>query len=99
MKGCLQTLFSVLIFGVLIFYFFGGGLEQQAQKELDRIELQVAEDAVRQYEIASKNGSAMDAYTQAGFVAAAYLQAGDEANYKKWKDIEKEWGRKIGLTY
>jgi len=39
----------------------------------------------------------MDAYVQASLVAAAFLQAEDEANYKKWKEIEKQEGRRAGM--
>lgn len=64
---------------------------------MQKIENQVAADAVKQYEIAKKNGSAMDAYVQAGMVAAAFLQAKDEENYKKWKKIEEEEAKNVGL--
>jgi hypothetical protein len=30
-------------------------------------------------------------------VAVAYLQANDEANYKKWKAIEKQEAKKAGM--
>jgi hypothetical protein len=63
-------------------------IEERAQAGLSRIKQQVAEDTVKQYEIAKRNGSAIDAYVHAGLVAAAYLQAHDESNYQKWKEIE-----------
>ncbi len=82
-------------------WYFGGGYEQevertmhdinqQAEQELRRIENEVAADAVKQYEIAKRNGSALDAYSAASLVVAAYLQANDEVNYRKWKKIEEE---------
>jgi hypothetical protein len=40
----------------------------------------------------------MDAYIHAGLVAAAYLQAKDEANYQKWKEIEKAEAARANLT-
>lgn len=49
----------------------------------------MASDAVTQYEIAKRSGSAIDACVQAGFVSAAYLQAKDESNYQRWKGTEK----------
>ncbi len=58
----------------------------------------VAASAIRQYEIAKRGGNAMDAYFQAGLVAAAFLQAGDEENYRKWKDIERTDGRNAGVA-
>ncbi|MFZ3065821.1 MAG: hypothetical protein WA277_11130 [Nitrospirota bacterium] len=81
----------------LVWYFYGGGLEKQAAKEVQQIEQQVAADAVKQYEIAKRSGSAMDAYVHASLVAAAYLQAKDEANYKKWKEIERQEGIRVGM--
>ncbi len=89
----------LIIIGVIVFigYFYGSGLESHAEIEINKIEVQVAEDAIKQYEIAKRSGSDLDAYTQASYVAAAFLQANDEANYKKWKEIEKEEANKIGL--
>lgn len=46
----------------------------------------VAADAVEQYNIAkSSGGSAIDLCVQAGFVAAAYLQAKNDTEYSRWK--------------
>lgn len=59
--------------------------------------VQSAADAAEQYDIAKRNGSAIDAYTQAGLVAAAYLQAKDEANYQKWRQIQMREGYRAGL--
>lgn len=97
MKKNLTFIFSLFISIAFILYFFGGGLENQTQKELNKIENQVAKDVEKQYQIAKKNGTAMDAYVQAGIVAAAYLQANDEKNYKKWKKIESQEAKNIGL--
>lgn len=65
------------------------GLEGQSNASLEEIHKQVARDAMKQYEITMRNGSAMDRYVQASMVAAAFLQAKDEVNYKAWKSIEK----------
>jgi len=35
---------------------------------------------------------------QAGIVAAAYLQAQDEVNYKKWKNIQEQEAQNIGVA-
>lgn len=50
---------------------------------------QVANDAVSQYEIAKRSGTKPEVCFHAGMVAAAYLQAKDEPNYKAWKATEK----------
>lgn len=55
-------------------------------------------DAVKQYEIAKQQGSAMDAYCAASYCAIAYLQAHDEVNYCKWKIIEKQEGIRAGIS-
>ena len=89
-------------------WYLGGGYEQevertmddinrQAAQELRRIERDVAADSVKEYEIAKRSGSAMDAYVHAGMVCAAYLQANDETNYRKWKKIEREEGIRAGM--
>jgi len=70
---------------------------KHVEEEVNRIELQVAEDTEKQYVIAKRSGDAMDAYVQASLVAAAYLQAKDETNYQKWKAIEKSEARNVGL--
>lgn len=59
------------------------------EEVLQDIHDQVAVDSVEQYRIAKRNGDAVDACVHAGMVAAAYLQAKDETNYQKWKDIER----------
>jgi hypothetical protein len=61
---------------------------------------QVADDAIKQYEMVKRSGSAIDAYVRASLVAEAYLQAGDEANYSKWKAIERKEAARAGMpTY
>lgn len=93
----LKTLLYLLIAFGTSYYFFGGGLDASVEAELQKIENQVANDAIIQYEIAVRNGSDMDAYVQAGIVAAAFLQANNEENYKKWKAIENQMSKKLGL--
>ena len=98
-QGIVIGIFGSIVAIGLAFYFFGGGLEKQTEKSMQQIEKQVANDAVEQYEIAKRSGSAMDAYVHAGLVAAAYLQAKDEANYKKWREIEKEEAVRAGVPF
>lgn len=56
---------------------------------LNYINDKVAQDFIDQYYIAKKHGSAMEASVYAGLVCAAFLQAKDEENYKKWKKIHE----------
>jgi len=84
---------GALFFVWLIF----GGNQKLAESKMHEIQNRVAEDAVEQYNIAYRQGDKMQIYVQAGIVAAAYLQAKDEANYQKWKDIEKEAAAEAGL--
>lgn len=79
-------------------YFFGGGVEKQALKSTESLYSKVAADQEESYRIAKESGSAIDAYVQAGIVAAGYLQAKDEVNYKKWKAIEKEEAKLAGMS-
>jgi hypothetical protein len=50
---------------------------------------QVAEDAVKQYEIAAQQGDKMQKCVQAGLVSAAYLQAQNQEQYNLWKAKER----------
>lgn len=54
------------------------------------IDQEIAKETIAEYEIAKKQGDKMQICIQAGMVATAFLQAKDEANYGKWKDIEKK---------
>lgn len=94
-----KAIIGLCLFLLVLFYFFGGGWQHQAKSNVQEIENMVAADAVKQYEIAKRNGNAMDAYTQATFVTAAFLQANDEANYAKWKQIQQQEAAALGLPY
>ena len=69
-------------------FFFGGGLQQQAAADMQDLTNQVASDFEQQYRIARQSGSAIDRCVHAGIVAAAYLQAKDDASYARWKATE-----------
>ncbi len=64
----------------------------------DKIENQVAEDAVKQYNIAKRQGDKMQTYVQCSLVATAYLQAKDETNYNIWKNREDSLAKKLHLS-
>jgi len=89
---------GLLIAGGVLWYYFGGGLDQEAAREMGNIENKVASDSVTEYGIAKRNGSAMDICVQAGLVSAAYLQAKDEANYQKWKRTETDDCKAAGIS-
>ena len=87
---------------VLALAFTGGTLagcydEQAASKMMDKIHNQVAADAVKQYEIASRSGNKIDQCVHAGLVAAAYLQTQKESEYKTWKINEVNDCRRAGV--
>lgn len=101
-----------ILFIVGAVYYFSGAYEEnqkyelnermneihaKAAQNLNEIQVKVANDAVDQYILAKRNGNAMDAYIQAGIVAASYLQVKDEANYIKWIEIRDKEARAAGL--
>lgn len=57
---------------------------------MDSIKRKVVEDAIAQYDIAKRNGSAMDRCAHASGVKAAVMQAQDEPGFVRWKKIEGE---------
>ena len=83
-KGVIGAILLV----VWLWYWFGGGLKNQATSNLNDIKQQVASDEVKQYEIAKRDGSKMNACVHAGLAAEGYLQAQDESGYQQWKAIE-----------
>ena len=60
-----------------------------ASAQMADIEAKVAMDSVAQYEITKRGGDRVDMCVHAGMVAAAFLQAKNEAQYRVWKATEK----------
>ena len=56
------------------------------------------EDQVAQYNVAVRAGTKMDRCVQAGFVASAYIQSKDQANFEEWQRIRHEDCSAAGLT-
>lgn len=93
----IRTVTGIIILVGVVWFFWGGGIEIQTTKNLDDIYRQVSSDAVQQYEIVKRNGTAIDVCVQAGLVSASYLQAKDEVNYQRWKTIENSDCASAGL--
>ena len=74
-------------------------LHKQTANTMHNIEMQVANDAVTQFEMVARTGDDMQMYAQAGMCAQAFLQAKDEANYRKWKDVENRLADKLGMPH
>lgn len=104
-RGAKLMIWSVVGFVVLSLYFGSIGLPRFAVSDpapaqhqtVDQTFQNVASDAVAQFEIAKRQGDPMAIYAAAGYVSAAYLAAKDEANYRKWKQIEEEVGIRAGI--
>ncbi|OGG49283.1 hypothetical protein A3C18_02300 [Candidatus Kaiserbacteria bacterium RIFCSPHIGHO2_02_FULL_54_11b] len=76
------------VVAVLIGSFYLYGFAFNPQKQMDDINIQVAQDAITQYKIVLKSGDPIQICVQAGMVSAALLQAKDEEAYLKWKKTE-----------
>ena len=64
---------------------------------MDDIYKKIIYDAIQEYDIAKRQGDKMQIACQAGLVCAAYLQAHDEKNYIKWKEIQKQDNAAVGV--
>jgi hypothetical protein len=84
--GAISSILGVVV-AILVFVCFATGGPAK----------QVVNDSIKEYNIASRSGSSMDACVHAGIVAAAYLQAKDETNYRSWKSREEGDCRRAGL--
>ena len=69
----------------------------QADRGMDRIQNQVADDFERQYQDVTVSGTAIDRCVRAGLVAEAHLQAGNQSAYAQWKRTESSDCRAAGL--
>lgn len=101
--GLLQAfLVLMVVIGALGYVAFNGiGTAYVERKQTDfmhDVMNKVDQDAIQQYQIAERNGDSIDVCVQSGFVVAAFLQAHDETNYAKWKDIERIKCRAAGLN-
>lgn len=89
---------ALIVFGVVFFLAVIGtalNSDEVMQTQLDEISVKMAEDGIKQYNIAIKNNNIEDAYAQASIIAQSYLSAKDEENYKVWKKIEKKLEAKL----
>lgn len=62
----------------------------EAQKFMSDIHTKVANDSIKELELAMKGGDLAEICVRAGMVAAAYNQAHDEKNYLLAKKLEKK---------
>ena len=86
-----KLLFGLVTISALV------GCDAAVDAQMDGIHNKVADDMVAQYEIAKKQGDAMQTCVQAGMVSSAYLQAQDETKYNEWKAIEKTDCKTAGI--
>ena len=63
------------------------------------IETQLANEEIKNYNMAVKGGDPIEIAVEASLVAELFKQAGDEKNYLKWKKIAKEADKKAGLDF
>ena len=85
----MQSLF-LFAFGIGVIWLLAvNQLAGNSNNPMQIIQNHVAGDAIKQFEIAQRQGERVQTCMQAGVVVAAELQAQDEAGYTKWKNIEK----------
>jgi uncharacterized paraquat-inducible protein A len=91
-----QVIMGLAVAFCVIYYLANGGTMPFTMQEIHD---KVSDDTVKQYELVSKNGTAVDKCVHAGIVAAAYLQAQDAANYQQWNSIKAADCKKAGVPY
>lgn len=67
------------------------GCQKAQEMQLQSIYDQTTAQQLKQWDIVSRNGSDAEKYVHAGIVAGCYLQAGNEAKYKEWKEISESY--------
>lgn len=63
---------------------------RQAKNEMRRIDNEVVQYVLNQYEMARERGDPYMICSQAGIVRATYYETNDIDNYRKWKKIERD---------
>lgn len=81
--------FFVVLVAIILLIAASMPSPEEVDQAVDDIKFKVAEDAETQYEMVYRiSGTPIDRCVQAGFVAAAWLQAQNEERYSLWKNIE-----------
>jgi hypothetical protein len=86
---------SVVLFGYSTVSFL---YLSSARSSPSRVPNRAINDQVLQYNWAVKAGSQTDRCVQAGFVASAYGQAKDDANYQAWNGIRSNECKAAGIA-
>lgn len=77
--------------------FMLSGCTSPEEKEQQDIHQQVIKDAIAQYETVQKTNDKIEICVYAGMVTAAYTQANNQNEAKKWKVIEDQDCKKAGI--
>jgi hypothetical protein len=93
----LRVIIGILLGASAFWYLLEGNSEEHTGNSIEDIYKKVALDAVGEYTITSRSGSAVDRCVQAGVVAAAFLQAKNGAAYEQWKITEASDCRAAGI--
>jgi hypothetical protein len=96
--GCLYIV-AALFVAYFVWKLLPVNLEREAGELMRNISQQRASELEQQYVLARKHGTPMDAYHAAMQCAMAYLDLKDEANYKKWKQIENAEARRARVPF
>lgn len=96
-NAVIGTVFFFILLGGGFWFYYGGGWQTATKDQMQEITNMVAEDSVKEYNIAKAGGDKIDICVHAGLVSAAYIQAKDQANYLVWKEIEKNDCAAAGL--
>ena len=86
---------GLLLLGYTTLSFWGTSV---ASSKTEITPNKAVEDQVVQYNIAVRAGTKTDRCVQAGFVASAYIQSKDQANFEEWQRIRHEDCSAAGLT-
>lgn len=73
------------------------GERQESTTTVGDLQNRAAVQAVQEYEIVRRNGTAADACLRAGNAAEAFLQLRDETRYRTWKRVEQAECSRAGV--
>ena len=86
---------AIIAIGIVSIAFYS--LSIYSLSSISSVKEDVASEMVKNYKTAEKIGDKVQMEVQAGMCEAAYIQANDADNAKKWHDIKISLDKELGI--
>jgi hypothetical protein len=97
-QGLLEVT-ALIVVATAVIYLSGSSQQTQAANNNEKIADQRVVDQIKKFQMAGQGGNVMEICARAEIIAAAFLQANDELNYKHWKEVERVDCQVANMSY